>query len=243
MGVLSRKHGVASSLILGATSLALVSGCGEQGLATAASLSAQAKEVRSTNLTQDEVCLDGDPACTPTGAHGKHGAYLCSVCHKVAGRLVFDKTGPAYATGYPNPTFDATAKTCTNVACHRVPPGTFSYYFGVDGNGDPVLYTVSSVEGRRGLRPLGMRQPDALRATTTRPRMARTAPMPGTAASTPTGHLLIPTISASSVTPTRPARMALALPSPTHCFTGTASSTSRPPSGRPASAATEARHA
>jgi hypothetical protein len=143
MGVLSRKHGVASSLILGATSLALVSGCGEQGLATAASLSAQAKEVRSTNLTQDEVCLDGDPACTPTGAHGKHGAYLCSVCHKVAGRLVFDKTGPAYATGYPNPTFDATAKTCTNVACHRVPPGTFSYYFGVDGNGDPVLYTVS----------------------------------------------------------------------------------------------------
>jgi hypothetical protein len=96
----------------------------------------------SAALTQDEVCLDGDPACTPTGAHGKHGTYACSVCHKVAGRLSFDRTGPAYATGYPAPTFDATAKTCSNVACHTVPPGTFSYYF-PGGDGEPVLNTVS----------------------------------------------------------------------------------------------------
>lgn len=98
--------------------------------------------VSSEALTQDEVCLDGDPACTPTGAHAKHGGYACSVCHKVAGRLVFDRTGPAYAAGYPAPSFDATTKTCSNVGCHRVPAGTFSYYF-PGGDGEPALNTVT----------------------------------------------------------------------------------------------------
>ena len=96
---------------------------------------------KTVALTLDEVCVDGDPACTPTGAHAKHGSFACSVCHKVAGRLAFDKLGPAYATGY-NPTFDATAKTCSNVACHGVPSGTFSYYF-PGGDGEPVLNTVT----------------------------------------------------------------------------------------------------
>jgi hypothetical protein len=94
------------------------------------------------SLTQDETCLDGDPLCTPTGAHARHGAYACSVCHKVAGRLVFDKNGPAYAAGYPAPTFDATAKTCSNVACHRVTAGTYTYYF-PGGDGEPVQNTVN----------------------------------------------------------------------------------------------------
>jgi predicted CxxxxCH...CXXCH cytochrome family protein len=100
------------------------------------------KDGRRTALTQDEVCIDGDPACTPTGAHAKHGAYACSVCHKVAGRLAFDRTGPAYGTGIPAPSFDAAAKTCTNVACHSVAPGTYSYYF-PGGDGEPVLNVVS----------------------------------------------------------------------------------------------------
>lgn len=101
------------------------------------------------SLTQDEVCLDGDPNCTPTGAHGGpgttpagHYGFYCTVCHKVGGRLVFDRNGPAYAAGKPAPTFDATAKTCSNVACHGVPSGTFSYWF-PDGTGEPVLNTVS----------------------------------------------------------------------------------------------------
>jgi len=113
---------------------------------------------KSVDLTQDEVCVDDDPACTPTGAHGKHAAFDCKVCHKVAGRLVFDKTGPAYGTSpapspspapagtspapSPAPTFDATAKTCSNIACHAVKAGTFSYYF-PGGDGEPVLNTVS----------------------------------------------------------------------------------------------------
>jgi nitrate reductase cytochrome c-type subunit len=39
------------------------------------------------------------------------------------------------------PTFDATSKTCSNVSCHGVKAGTFSYYF-PDGEGEPQLNTV-----------------------------------------------------------------------------------------------------
>lgn len=97
---------------------------------------------KSVALVQDEVCADGDPSCTPTGAHGKHDSYDCRVCHKYGGRLTFDKAGPAYRSGWAAPTFDATAKTCTNISCHGVPSGTFSYYF-PDGTGEPVLNTVT----------------------------------------------------------------------------------------------------
>jgi hypothetical protein len=55
---------------------------------------------------------------------------------------MFDKNGPAYGAGLPAPTFDAVAKTCSNVACHAVKAGTFSYYF-PGGDGEPVLNTVS----------------------------------------------------------------------------------------------------
>mgnify|MGYP001321759022 CR=1 FL=1 len=109
------------------------------------------KTDKTVALTQDQVCEDGDD-CTPTGAHAKHGAYACSVCHKVAGRLVFDKNGPAYPQPYnaanPKPTFNATAKTCSNTACHTVPSGIFGYYFpgndDNDGDGypDPELKEV-----------------------------------------------------------------------------------------------------
>jgi predicted CxxxxCH...CXXCH cytochrome family protein len=93
-------------------------------------------------LTQDDACLDGDPACTPTGAHAKHAAFDCKVCHKVGGRLSFDRNGPAYAAGKPAPTFNATAKTCSNVACHGVPAGTFTYFF-PGGDGEPEQKTVA----------------------------------------------------------------------------------------------------
>jgi hypothetical protein len=104
---------------------------------------------RRQKMTQDEVCVDGDPSCTPTGNHGPltsvagHYAFDCKVCHNVGGRLAFQKNGRAFMTGSSLlPTFDATAKTCSNIACHAIPAGTFSYYF-PDGNGDPVLNTVS----------------------------------------------------------------------------------------------------
>ena len=104
---------------------------------------------KSVALTQDQVCDDGDE-CLPTGAHDKHGAYACSVCHKVAGRLVFDKNGPAHAQPYSasnlKPSFNATAKTCSNTACHTVPAGVYTYYKQgneMDEEGYPIPVQVS----------------------------------------------------------------------------------------------------
>ncbi len=116
-------------------------------------------------LTQSEVCTDGDPNCVPapaiTGAHGvnaamgtptAHGGYACAVCHKVGGLLVFDKNGPAYAAGKPAPAFDASAKTCSNIACHSIAPSTFSYYF-PDGTGEAQLITVNVLGNAGGVTP------------------------------------------------------------------------------------------
>ena len=119
-----------------------LSGCGEDAADGSAPVTGRAA-TRPAALTQDESCLDGDPLCTPTGAHAKHAAFACSVCHKVAGRLVFDRNGPAYAVGSPAPTFDATAKTCSNVACHGVAAGTFTYTSWDWGLDQPVPTTVS----------------------------------------------------------------------------------------------------
>lgn len=114
---------------------------------------------KKTALTQDEVCPDGDPSCTPTGAHGGpgtspagHYAFDCKVCHKVGGRLSFDRNGPAFAVGKPDPTFDAGAKTCSNISCHGVPSGTFNYYF-PGGDGEPVLNTVTITGNSSGVTP------------------------------------------------------------------------------------------
>jgi len=106
----------------------------------------------TARLTQAEVCDDASAtSCTPTGAHAKHTG-TCAVCHAVAGRLAFQIGGPAYGSGWtsarPRPTFNATAKTCSNVACHGVPAGTFSYYFPgneMDAEGYPIpeLKTVN----------------------------------------------------------------------------------------------------
>jgi hypothetical protein len=128
----------------------LVAGCGQEGPVAAAPTPAQqevgAVPPRTASLAQADVCVEGDSACTPTGAHAKHTPD-CSVCHAVAGRLSFKRTGPAYGAGLPTPTFDATAKTCSNIACHRVAPGEFSYYFpgnemDADGYPIPELKTV-----------------------------------------------------------------------------------------------------
>ncbi len=101
---------------------------------------ASAQNPAVLKMPQSEVLS----SCTPTdatGAHFKHSGFDCKVCHLVGGVLCFDPTGPAYNASYGAPTFDATMKTCTNVACHTVAPGTFSYYYpdGYDGNGDPIL--------------------------------------------------------------------------------------------------------
>lgn len=77
-------------------------------------------------LTQEQVLPTGG-ACAPTGAHGKHVVTSCKTCHVCGGVLQFDPAGPAVAAGQPAPAFDAVTKTCSNVACHSVPAGTYTY--------------------------------------------------------------------------------------------------------------------
>ena len=112
----------------------------------------KAKDARiSLRLPASEVLPTGTTP-VPTGAHGlpgyiaggptQHGAYACKVCHYVGGVLMFDPNGPAVALGGPLPSFDAGTKTCSNIACHGVPAGSFSYYF-PGGDGEPALNTVN----------------------------------------------------------------------------------------------------
>ena len=129
----SRSRLLATSAL--AVAVLHITGCDQNGNLDAAQFPSQA-------LTADETCVEGEPACTPSGAHAKHDKYGCETCHAVAGRLSFQRTGPAYGAGQPAPSFDAAAKTCSNVACHAVGSGTFSFYF-PGGDGEPYLETVN----------------------------------------------------------------------------------------------------
>jgi len=96
----------------------------------------RAAQPSTSKLTQSQVCPDGQ-VCAPTGAHQKHANFDCKACHAYGGWLAFQNPGPAYlpgSTGTPSaPSFNATTKTCSNVACHSVPAGTFTYWFPYDG--------------------------------------------------------------------------------------------------------------
>jgi hypothetical protein len=96
---------------------------------------------QSQSLLANEVLPTGDCG-TGTGGHAKHGAFNCSACHYVGGVLCFDSNGPAVSPGNPLPSFDATSKSCSNIACHGMYSGTFSYYF-PGGDGEPEFKTVS----------------------------------------------------------------------------------------------------
>lgn len=103
----------------------------------------------AASMVQTDACADGDPACTPSGAHGGpgstpagHYAYGCAVCHKVGGRVSFLKSGPAYAAGLAAPTYNTTTQTCSNVACHVV-SGSYSYYVYDWGLETTVLTTLT----------------------------------------------------------------------------------------------------
>ena len=97
--------------------------------------------------------------CGVSPGHVPHAAFLndCGGCHRMEGfgaLLWFEQpvnpdTGlrrPAYLAGdaAPLPTISGTdggPRTCSNVACHGVPAGTFSYFF-PDGSGEPTFNTV-----------------------------------------------------------------------------------------------------
>jgi predicted CxxxxCH...CXXCH cytochrome family protein len=152
-----RKHIFAISFA-GAAAL-FAAGCGQEEPVDAAPANAgqevTAVAPRTGNLlAQADFCDDAEsPTCIPTGAHGKlavnfatgHAGFECKECHYIGGRLAFkpaSKGGLAFLPApAARPYFDATAKTCSNIACHTVPAGTFSYYF-PGGDGEPVLNTV-----------------------------------------------------------------------------------------------------
>ncbi len=102
--------------------------------------------VRTYGYTAADSCTSYD--CNPGGAHRKHSGYSCTTCHMMHGGQRFDPRGPAVTPPTPanpnpaKPGFIATNKSCSNIACHGVPAGTFSYYF-PGGDGEPVLNTVT----------------------------------------------------------------------------------------------------
>jgi predicted CxxxxCH...CXXCH cytochrome family protein len=149
---MNRTFGIKQSLLLCALALLVASGCGQETPPPENGLASQ-----GSALTQDHVIPTGE-VCAPTGAHGKHAPFSCTTCHVCGGVLQFDPNGPAVGAGQPPPSFDATAKTCSNVACHSVPSGTFTYaawdwgcdcpvevsvpYGGSGGNVTPSWYTT-----------------------------------------------------------------------------------------------------
>jgi predicted CxxxxCH...CXXCH cytochrome family protein len=114
---------------------------------------------------------EGKTAAYPGGpysaGHVPHSAYTCNDCHRTVNMVVyfFDLTSSrAYikpTLANPNPPkpvyngnmFDATKpKTCSNIACHGISAGTYSYYF-PGGDGEPELKTVT-YDGSVAVTPL-----------------------------------------------------------------------------------------
>ena len=188
-----RRHGPALFVVIVAA--VVVAACGQVTTSEEARPAGglRAAQPSTARLVQADVCIDGDP-CAPTGAHGKHPGYACTTCHRVGGRLAFDPAGPAYGTGTPSPSFDATAKTCSNVACHGVPAGHLQLRSsGNDGYRRRRIPGLG-VQDRRVRRNDGSDHsivvarpaPPAPRAMAICPQTARRAPMPGTAEATRT---------------------------------------------------------
>ncbi len=106
---------------------------------------------------------DGAAYPNISGKHAQHmqiNGITCVACHARSSNqhfngvvdVVFDPSGPAVAAGLPVPAFDSTAKSCSNIACHIVSAGTYSYYF-PDGTGTPVLNTVNVYGNTGGTTP------------------------------------------------------------------------------------------
>lgn len=130
------RRAIASSLLAVLAMLAGLAGCGQEESRERPAAAAAA----SAALTQDAVVPTGQ-TCAPSGAHAKHAFTACFTCHACGGVLQFDPAGPAVAPGQPLPAFDAATKTCSNVACHSVPTGTYSYTVYNDA-GDPEVRSV-----------------------------------------------------------------------------------------------------
>jgi hypothetical protein len=128
MDSLSRRTGRVA-VAVGITAL-LATGCG-----------GEAPEVEAGPALRER--LEVSTAATAMDPHTLHrtlaGTYCsdCHVAHNAMGMgLYLLSFGPrAIAAGQPAPVYNAD-KTCSNVACHMVPAGEFTYWF-PGGDGEP----------------------------------------------------------------------------------------------------------
>lgn len=122
-----------------------------------AMLSSVASGVSGTNF-----CLDSNNNnLCPDDIHVKHQKIMgdCQGCHNLSSSFVVsttlfkDSSKPAFIAGGPAPVYTASGKwsstpttaaaNCSNIACHNITPGTFSYWF-PGGDGEPELITVAT---------------------------------------------------------------------------------------------------
>jgi predicted CxxxxCH...CXXCH cytochrome family protein len=114
----------------------LASGCGGEAPEMDAPAAIRSRSEVSTAAT----------AMDPHTLHRTLAATQCADCHSSHGGMMgtaLISFGPrAILPGQPAPSFSPTAKTCSNVACHMVPAGTYTFWF-PGGDGEPMEFIVS----------------------------------------------------------------------------------------------------
>ena len=119
------------------------------------------RPVQTPFVTSDATATDiTNPTNSGTGVqvHADHASQniACKTCHLVGGVVQFDPAGPAVMPGTYQvnsagkvtailnqaqvPTYDPTHGTCSNIYCHWVKPGTFTYYDNSLGANNTVPY-------------------------------------------------------------------------------------------------------
>lgn len=119
---------------------ALLAGCG------APLAPVEEKEAAEASL---RAAVGGRQSAVAVAAHTIHreeGGLLCADCHTPHGGMMMSPllqfSSKAFIPGGPPPTRDAATHTCSNVACHMVPVGTYQYWKLV-GDEEWVLYEVA----------------------------------------------------------------------------------------------------
>lgn len=121
---MKRSQVVATPVVVSALLVALA-GCGQ--------------DVSPGGEAVSDLVAPVDPHLT----HRVNGGTTCNDCHCrgtgcVSPNVYLLSFAPtAIAPGRPLPTFDLATQTCSNVACHMVPAGTFSYW-SVGGDGEAI---------------------------------------------------------------------------------------------------------
>jgi hypothetical protein len=124
--------------------------------------SAAARGGSGTEASPTNFCLDSNNNnLCPDAVHVKHQKFMndCQGCHDLSGSFDVsaafykDSSKPAFIAGGAAPVYTPSGNwnttpttvsaTCSNIACHNVTSGTFSYYF-PGGDGEPELITVTT---------------------------------------------------------------------------------------------------